>query len=689
MLELSLSSVLQDAASRIGAHIERLQRQWPKPILLSAADVSIYDCFPYLFGAAFPSVDPEDLDSFAVAARLYASSIFLYDKIFDQGAVRDLHADLAPVNAMRIMAMQWEAYRLLHGLFSPGSVFWNHFQTYVSEFTAARLEEERFAAGRPWKELSEELALEIAKGKNGIARTTIAGLCEMARNPGVLQSLTEAIDCYNCARQLWDDLVDWREDLTARVPSLVLVRIVGKAPDNLDGEQLKHMEAEVGREVFYGGHAAFTLQLALSHLERADATLALWPKLAWRKMHEELRQECQLMLADIDRIVSENIQRIQRQPEFHLVLPAPGNEWQRLAWPALEYIIDQWRQGFGEARHVMRFPAEGGFSGPEYQRGDIFQRALIGCCLCDAREQWKIDFGTVIEEEIRHVLSRRGTARGGWRYFPDLAELPPDADDLAQIIQLLWRSGKGEELSELWAGPLAVLLEDNGHADGSFETWIIPKCGRTSEEERQAQFAREMWGTGADPDVMANLLYALVLIDSGCYSDKIQRGVAYLLSEQSPSGWWESTWYHGPYYGTFVCLRLLCHVAPAGESIRRAAMFLRTSQNADGGWGNGGWSNDLDTALALLGLAHVQDSGCAEGGDLEVAARGLAYLQTTADRDGSWSEHEFIRMDTGRASGSGGPVVSYGSRTITTMFAIQAMCMWDGVRAERSSGARS
>ena len=273
MLELSLPSRLQSKAERIGRRIDELQTPWPKPILLSASAVSIYDCFPYLFEEAFPLIDDDDLDTFAVAARLYASSIFLHDNVFDPGAIREAHSDLAPVNGMRIMAMQWESYRLLHGLFPPGCAFWDHFHCYVRQFTGACLEEQRFAAGRPWSELSEDLALEIARGKNGIARTTIAGLAKMQGSTAALAPLTEAIDCYNEARQLWDDLTDWKEDLDAGVPSLLLARILGKRPEGLPEQDFAILKAEIGREIYYGGHAAYVLHLALSALERADGAV--------------------------------------------------------------------------------------------------------------------------------------------------------------------------------------------------------------------------------------------------------------------------------------------------------------------------------------------------------------------------------------------------------------------------------
>lgn len=673
MVELSLPDRLQENAQRIAGRVARLQALWPKQILLSASAVSMYDCFPYLFGEAFPSVEEADLDRFAVAARLYASSIFLHDKLFDEGAERDSNLRLAPINALRILAMEWEAYRQLHELFPARSMFWEDFRSYLSHFTRACLEEQRFIKGdRAWREFSEELALDIAIGKNGVARATIAGLAEMQGDRSAVRPLNEAIDGYNSARQMLDDLCDWKEDLRAGMPTLLLARVLGEEPNCVDEEQHSKLTAKVGREIFYGGHATYLMELAVGALDVANAAITAWPNLAWRQVHKDLRRECVLLLEDIERIVGENVHRVERQQRFQLALPSPVGDWQKLAWRALGYIIEQWRLGFGEARHIMYFPPEFGFTGPQYQRGDTFQRAVIADALCDVDDADDVRLQPVIEEEISYLLSQRGAGRCGWRYFPQLPELPADADDLAQILQVLWRSGYRRELEDTCSGPLSILFEDNWSDDGSFETWIIPRSERTPSEMREAEFARYMWGEGADPDVMANLLYALALIDPARYTERIGRGVKYLERRQSPDGSWISTWYHGPYYGTYVCLRLLCRVSPKAEAIRLAADFLRSRQNDDGGWGTRGCSNALDTSLALLGLASVERGEFAAIEDCISASAAAAYLQAASGSDGSWPKCEFIRMDTGRASGTVSQILSYGSQTMTTAFVLKA-----------------
>jgi squalene-hopene/tetraprenyl-beta-curcumene cyclase len=100
-------------------------------------------------------------------------------------------------------------------------------------------------------------------------------------------------------------------------------------------------------------------------------------------------------------------------------------------------------------------------------------------------------------------------------------------------------------------------------------------------------------------------------------------------------------------YGTWsaLCGLRAAGVEPHTFPMQRAAHWLRSIQNADGGWGEGGDSYKLDyrgyeqapstasqTAWALLGLMAT---GCEH---TEAVSRGVAYLLRTQNSDGLWDE---------------------------------------------------
>jgi len=638
------------------AALKHLPEDWFEELNLNT-ESGIYDGYPYLFLSAFPSLTLSDVQPLARAGRIFAQSLFAYDHMMDGLS--------SATSALGAQAMQFESYHLLYQLFPPDSPFWKRFRRYMSEYANACLEEQRFAVGeRPWREFTQPLAIEIAAAKTGIAKATIAGLTELAGDDSLLEPLIESIHCYYVARQMWDDLHDWKEDLQTGIPSLLLSRLLHERPTQ---EEWQKASDQLARELYYGGHAQYVLELALDSLDEADDLTADFPQLLWRRALAEMRRQCEALLDDVGRIVRRNLQRVREQPRFTLKLPPAQGRWQQLAWDALRLVVRQWQLGFGEARHIMHLTHAEGFStSQEYHYGDVFQRALIADAMCDVTPTLNGHLQPVINHELNYLLSRRLTSGvGGWSYFPTVPELAPDADDLGQVMQILLRTGRREQVAEYCEPPLATLLRDNARVDGSFETWIVPATGRTPEQERQADFNQSKWGVGPDNEVMANLLYALALYDATRFDETIQAGISYLEGQQEANGCWMSRWYYGPYYGTYVCLRLLSVARPESPTVSGALRFLRQSQNADGGWGFEETSDPLSASLALLGLASAQDGD--SSGDPDRAERALSYLRRSQESDAGWPSVSFIRPRMN---------APYTSRTIVNAYVLKAAITW-------------
>ena len=363
---------------------------------------------------------------------------------------------------------------------------------------------------------------------------------------------------------------------------------------------------------------------------------------------------------------------MQRDAAF-AALPPPRTEWQRLAWRGLEFLLGEWPSEFRDAGHSMVFPHFLGFTGAqERHHGDVFQRAIIADALCDADELLDGALHPAVRREVTYLVGRRLTLGvGGWSYFPTLPELPPDADDLGQVIQVLVRSGCAPLVDEHATAPLGVLFRDCMHADGSFETWIIPAHDRTAEQQRQLDAAHEKWGTGPDAEVMANLLYALMLYDAPRFAVECRRGADYIERCQQQDGSWTCRWYFGPYYGTYACSRFIRAIHPRAASLARAADFIRSTQNRDGSWSQPSSSagDALSTALALLALAAAQSADGIESEDTTRATRARDWLEQNDEGDG-WPSCSFIRPSK---------LHSYGSRTITTAYVMKAALAWECV----------
>lgn len=349
-----------------------------------------------------------------------------------------------------------------------------------------------------------------------------------------------------------------------------------------------------------------------------------------------------------------------------------NNVLQDLCFKGMKHLLDEYHLGFANTKHVMPFSPEVFQVKTDFQEGDIFQRALLLDTFIDVNGMFKNQLQEIIDLEANYLIaSRRKGGVGGWAYFPELRELPPDADDLAQVMQVLLRSGYRDLASSLFERPLKVLLEDHKNEDNGWESWIIPKENKTEEEELQTIWVNKAWGTGSDIDVVANLLYALQLYDKDRFSEEIARGLKFLHNSHIDFSW-KSTWYYGDYYGTYVSIKAICANNGDQEIIEKSIQFLENSRKSDGGWAiEGQQSNSLQTALALLGIVAGKNylGQTIDPSWLEVS---LIYLQKKYMDTNGWESSPFIRMPMGRPSGFVHTILTYESAAITTNFVVKA-----------------
>ncbi len=160
-------------------------------------------------------------------------------------------------------------------------------------------------------------------------------------------------------------------------------------------------------------------------------------------------------------------------------------------------------------------------------------------------------------------------------------------------------------------------------------------------------------------DLTARTLELLGYIDFGKNHPSIAHALRHLIETQEDDGSWYGRWGVNYIYGTWQVLRGLRAIGQdmTQDWILRGRDWLETCQNDDGGWGERcstyddpsvkgqGPSTASQTSWALMGILAC--------GDLNRASisRGLRYLISTQENDGSWSEAEI--------TGTGFPKVFY------------------------------
>jgi squalene-hopene/tetraprenyl-beta-curcumene cyclase len=152
-------------------------------------------------------------------------------------------------------------------------------------------------------------------------------------------------------------------------------------------------------------------------------------------------------------------------------------------------------------------------------------------------------------------------------------------------------------------------------------------------------------------DVSARCLSMLAQFgETAAGNPVVGRSIDYLRRTQLADGSWYGRWGMNYIYGTWS---VLCALNAAGidhgaPEMRKAANWLVSIQNEDGGWGEDGASYKLDyrgyerapstasqTAWAVLGLIAAGET------DHPAVARGIAYLKITQGDDGFWNEPRY------------------------------------------------
>ena len=154
-------------------------------------------------------------------------------------------------------------------------------------------------------------------------------------------------------------------------------------------------------------------------------------------------------------------------------------------------------------------------------------------------------------------------------------------------------------------------------------------------------------------DVTARVLEMLGQCNLPMKASRVQKAITYLIQEQETDGSWFGRWGVNYIYGTSSVLSALALIAPKTyrNNINRGAAWLVSCQNFDGGWGETcrsyndpalkgkGISTASQTAWALIGLlAATQATGFLNQNAIE---KGIDYLLSTQNIDGSWYESEF------------------------------------------------
>lgn len=266
----------------------------------------------------------------------------------------------------------------------------------------------------------------------------------------------------------------------------------------------------------------------------------------------------------------------------------------------------------------------------------------------------------VLDREIRRkgdwCVKRPSLQPGGWA-FEFANEFYPDIDDTAMVLLALEHAKASDPERQERAERRAIhWLLGMQSSDGGWAAFDVDNNWQVLNKVPFADHNAMLDPTC--PDITGRVMEALCRRGMTHNDPAIARAVDYLLAHQREDGSWYGRWGVNHIYGTFLALRgLNASGSPkANSATQKAAHWLRSIQNPDGGWGESCASYEQhsfvaeastpsQTAWGLLGLEAAGDIGSS------AVERGVGWLLTRQNSSGSWDESLY--------TGTGFPNVFY------------------------------
>jgi squalene-hopene/tetraprenyl-beta-curcumene cyclase len=249
---------------------------------------------------------------------------------------------------------------------------------------------------------------------------------------------------------------------------------------------------------------------------------------------------------------------------------------------------------------------------------------------------------------------------GGWA-FQYRNDHYPDLDDTAVVVMAMDRARRGLVPPPTFAETIDRGQEWVAGLQSANGGWAAFDADNTFHYLNNIPFADH--GALLDPptvDVAARCVSMFAQLGEPASSPRMRAALRYLEREQLADGSWFGRWGVNYIYGTWSALCALCAAGQGADQpmVRKAADWLFSIQNPDGGWGEGCDSYKLDyrgwesapsvpsqTAWAILGLMAAGQAG------QPAVRRGVDWLLAGQGADGGWREDHY--------TGGGFPRVFY------------------------------
>lgn len=617
-----------------------------------------YYFYPYLFKDEFNGLGNDCLNKIAQSGIFCLENLLYIDRMIDN------QSEFSINNIFQKNFLMNYATKILSTYFTYSSEFWIYFERYYQEYILAVTTEVKNHFNRLSTFEYNEFSM-IARGKSALAKYPPTALAFLSDRKDRIPDFEKSLDIFAEAFQLYDDLRDWKEDFELKHFTWILTKVFSENDLTIDSEK------EEVSKVFFGGKYDIWILHRINKLcERA--MLCKVHSRSWIRYIRYFQAKANKLMFDLYSLRKEKITNSifyydeNDNTRDNIVLSQVNIE--NVIKNSLKCLFEQQKNNYAELTHWMMYLKDTSEKKEECIEGNIFWRSFTLNLLYELNDfGYKVPEG-LINEDIQYLINKKSIYHTyGWSYCNYVKELPPDLDTLSEMTRLSARY-EDEVLKNGVRESISKAIDFINNEDGSFGTYIIDKYDDSDSKAKALKAVLEVYGTDASPEVNANFMYALLTLDLDNYRQIIEKGLHWLMNQQTEEGYWNSSYYLGNYYCGYILAKINKSLRTINDFMDKNIRYILTSQNLNGSWGSS-CGNPLDTAFAISSIIDYNDDKAESN---RAVRGGMKYLLTTMDENYYWTGCEFLAFGKGRYD-SGHQMMRYRSSILTSMICIYAL----------------
>jgi hypothetical protein len=226
--------------AQLAADRRTVEGRGPSGPLQTVAEIGLGLGIPWMFRDAFPGVKEAQMLDVGEAWLFLLVEIFLRDHLADGQVPAGPNAEAL------LQRLMTKTRNVFHALVGRQPAFWQRFDRYEQQvLTALQLEADYRAS--PNETYSLEMTRQIGASKGALYKAPTCAMAVLCKDVPLFSKLEQSMNDLASGRQLYDDVIDWQEDLARGHYTYPLVQAIIRLKASAMTVMPQSIEAEISQ----------------------------------------------------------------------------------------------------------------------------------------------------------------------------------------------------------------------------------------------------------------------------------------------------------------------------------------------------------------------------------------------------------------------------------------------------------